>query len=124
MTGKIFFKDLHERAFNAMKNGRKTVEIRANKNIFCENSVNLIEAGDFIGFTKAGTEEKLKCSVERKTFYRTARELLEKEGAEHALSSTNDIEKGIKSIESIGDYKELIIKNGVFAIKIKEVQKI
>jgi hypothetical protein len=41
------------------------------------------------------------------------------EGVEETLSSTNDIEKGIESIESIDGYKTLIKKNGVFAIRIK-----
>ena len=124
MTGKLFLKNLYERPFNAIRDGKKTVEIRANKNVFSGNSINLIEVGDFIIFKKVGTEEKVKCTVERKTLYRTIRELLETEGTEHSLSSTNNIEEGIKSVESISNYKELIVKNGVFAIKIKDVQRI
>ena len=124
MVGKIFLKNLYERPFNAIRDGKKTVEIRANKNIFSGNSVNLIEKGDFIIFKKVGAEDKLKCTVERKTLYKTIRELLGTEGTQHSLSSTNDIEEGIKSIESIDNYKELISKNGVFAIKIKDVKLI
>ena len=119
MAGKIFLKNLYERPFNAIRDEKKTVEIRANKNIFSGNSVNLIEKGDFIIFKKVGAEEKLKCTVERKTLYKTIRELLETEGTQHSLSSTNDIDEGIKPIESIDNYKELISKNGVFAIKIR-----
>ena len=37
----------------------------------------------------------------------------------NTLSNTNDIEEGIISIEAIGDYKDLIAKNGIFAIEIK-----
>ena len=122
MVGKTFLKNLYERPFNAIKSGEKTVEIRANKNIFSGNSVNLIEKGDFIIFKKVGTEEKLKCTVERKTLYKNVRELLETEGPQHSLSSTNDIEEGIRSIESISNYKEFIAKNGVFAIKIKYIK--
>ncbi|MBI4739229.1 ASCH domain-containing protein [Candidatus Woesearchaeota archaeon] len=122
MADKTFLKNLYERPFNAIKGGQKNIEIRANKNIFSGNSVNLIEEGDFIIFKKFNSEERLKCTVERKILYKSVRELLEAEGTEHALSSTNDIEEGIKSVESIGDYKELISKNGVFAIKLKDVR--
>ena len=124
MTGKTFLKNLYERPFNAIKKGQKNIEIRANKNDFSENSINLIEEGDFIIFKKVGSEERLKCTVERKTLYRSVRELLETEGTESTLSSTNNIEEGIKSVESIGNYKELIAKNGVFAIKIKNIHQI
>jgi len=54
--------------------------------------------------------------------YKNVKELLESEGIEHTLSSTNNIEEGIKSVESIDNYKELIAKNGVFAIKLKDVE--
>ncbi|HIG93922.1 MAG: hypothetical protein QT02_C0002G0011 [archaeon GW2011_AR9] len=124
MSNKTFFKNLNERPFNAIVNRQKTIEIRANKNIFSENSINLINEGDFIIFKKMGSDDKLKCTVERKTLYRTVRDLLETEGTQPALSSTNNIEEGIKSIESIGNYKELIAKNGVFAIKLKDVHQI
>jgi len=122
MAGKTFLKNLYERPFNAIKDNQKNVEIRANKNILSGNSVNLIEKGDFIIFKKVDSEEKIKCEVERKTLYKSVRELLESEGTEHSLSSTNNIEEGIKSVESIGNYRELIAKNGVFAIKLKDVE--
>ncbi len=124
MAGKTFLKDLYERPFNAIKKSQKNIEIRANKNIFSGNSINLIGEGDFIIFKKAGSDERLKCTVERKTLYKNVRELLETEGTEHSLTSTKNIEEGIKSIESIGDYKKLIFKNGVFAIKLKDVKVI
>ena len=124
MTDKTFLKKLYEHPFNAIKKGQKNIEIRANKNDFSESSINLIEEGDFIIFKKVGSEERLKCTVERKTLYRSVRELLEAEGTESTLSSTNNIEEGIKSVESIGNYKELIAKNGVFAIKIKDIHQI
>ncbi|MFH1316556.1 MAG: ASCH domain-containing protein [Candidatus Woesearchaeota archaeon] len=124
MAGKTFLKNLYERPFNAIKNGQKNVEIRANKNIFSGNSINLIEKGDFIIFKKVEGEEKIKCTIERKTLYKSVKELLESEGTEHTLSSTDNVEEGIKSVESIGNYKELIAKNGVFAIKLKDVEVI
>jgi hypothetical protein len=44
------------------------------------------------------------------------------EGTEFTLSSTNDIKEGIDSIESINGYKELIEKNGVFAVELIDVR--
>jgi ASC-1-like (ASCH) protein len=124
MAGKTFLKNLYERPFIAIKEAQKNIEIRANKNVFSGNSVNLIEKGDFIIFKKIGSNEKIKCTVEKKPLYKSVRELLESEGTEHTLSSTNNIEEGIKSVESIGDYKELIAKNGVFAIKLKDIEEL
>ncbi|RMF94787.1 MAG: ASCH domain-containing protein [Candidatus Schekmanbacteria bacterium] len=117
-----FFLNLRERPFEAIKNGTKKVEIRANKNKYTRNSANLMKPGDIIVFTKENSKEKLECTIERITLYKTLRELLIKEGTEQTLSSTNDIEEGIKSIESIDNYKEYIKKNGVFAIKLKNVK--
>ena len=122
MAGNTYFKNLKERPFNAILNGKKTVEIRANKNVFSENSVNLFEKGDLIIFKKVGSEDRIRCVIERKTLYRSVRELLDSEGTKNSLSSTNNIEEGIKSVESISNYKELIAKNGVFAIKLKDVE--
>ena len=82
----------------------------------------LLKKNDFIIFKRVGSEEKIKCTVERKILYKSVKELLEAERTEHTLSSTNNIEKGIKLVESIGNYKKLITKNGVFAIKLKDVE--
>ena len=43
IVGKTFLKNLYERQFNAIENGQKNVEIRANENVFFGNLVNLIE---------------------------------------------------------------------------------
>ena len=121
MVCRTFLKILYERPFNAIRDGKKNIEIRANKNNLSENSVNLIKEGDIIIFNKANSKERFQCVVERKTLYSSVRELLEIEGTEKTLSSTNDINEGIKSIESIENYKQLLSKNGVFAIKLKEI---
>lgn len=122
MSTKTFLKKLNSRPFEAIKSGKKTIEIRANKNEFSENSINLMKPGDLIIFTKRETDEKITCRIDSVKLYGSIRELLEREGTKTTLSSTNDIEEGIRSIESIGDYKELIAKNGVFAIKLKLIQ--
>ena len=123
MAIKTFNKNLYKKPFEAIKSGKKTVEIRANKKESSENSVNLMKPGDLIIFTCLDSGERIRCEIERIQLYNSARELLKREGTERTLSSTNDIEEGIKSIESIGNYKELIAKNGVFAIKLKSISK-
>lgn len=122
MESKTFFKNLRERPFDAIKRGTKKIEIRANKKEPDNNSVNLMKSGDIIIFENESNKEKLKCVIERVTLYPTVKELLLKEGTKHTLSSTINIEEGIKSVESIGNYKEIIKNNGVFAIKIKDVK--
>ena len=122
MACKVILKNLHDRPFNAIKQGRKTIEVRANKNELSENSVNTIERGDIIIFTNTQTNETIQCTIERKTLYASVRDLLESEGTANTLSSTRDIEEGIKSIESIENYKELISKNGVFALELRDVK--
>lgn len=124
MIQKTFSLNLRERPFRAIVQGTKKVEIRANKYIFEENSVNLMRAGDRIIFTHEVSLEKVGCVIERISLYKTVRDLLVAEGTEQTLSSTNDIEEGILSIESLPNYKELIEKNGVFAIRLREVRKI
>jgi ASC-1-like (ASCH) protein len=116
----IFYKNLKNRPFEAIKKGVKRVEVRANKNINQQNSENNIKEGDVIVFTNE-LGEKINCIVERITLYKTTRELLEKEGTAQTLSSGKNLEEGVISIESISNYKELIEKNGVFAIKLRYI---
>lgn len=104
---------LNKRAFNAISNGSKTVEIRANK----KGKICRLGCGDEIVFENA-EEGKILCKVERVTLYGSVRDLLESEGTKKTLSSTDDLEKGIKSIHSISDYERVIRRNGVFAVKI------
>ena len=114
MDSNIYYLNLLERPFEAIRRGTKTVEVRANK-----DSVNRMKADDTIIFTKCGTNDKLKCTIVRITLYLTVRDLLVTEGIERTLSSGKDLEDGIKSIESISDYKEQIARNGVLAIVLK-----
>lgn len=119
---KIHNKKLDDRPFRAIVKGMKTVEIRANKNNSGEfNSVNDIKPGDMICFTNTKTAEQFSCIVERITLYDSVRRLLEAEGVEKTLTSTINLEEGIKSIESFPGYKDLIAKNGVFAISLTDI---
>ncbi len=116
-----FYLNLRSRPFKAIKKGLKNVEIRANKKKFYGNSVNLMSPGDIIVFVEENTKEELTCIIEKITLYKDVRDLLVTEGTENVLSSTTNIDEGIKSVESIGNYKEYIRKNGVFAIKLKKL---
>jgi len=49
----------------------------------------------------------------------SVKNLLMTEGLNRTLSSGKNLEDGIRSIESISDYKEQIAKNGVFAIEVQ-----
>lgn len=109
---------LRSRPFNAIKNGTKTIEVRANKKVGCLDYAK-ISVADEIVFINQETGKTVKCIVERVTLYNDVRTLLTKEGVENTLSSGGDLESGIRSIESITDYKKVIAKKGVFAYKIR-----
>ena len=119
---RIIIKKIYEKPFEAIKKGTKTFEIRANKNEFNIDSINLLKLEDIIIFTKINSDELLICTVENILIYKNVRELLESLGVKNTLSSTSNIEDGIKSIESIKNYKQLILKNGLFAIKLKHIK--
>ena len=57
-------------------------------------------------FIKNGTNEELKCTIIRITLYQSVKNLLTLEDITKTLSSDGNLEQGIKSIESISDYKE------------------
>ena len=110
--------NINDRAAKAIKNNTKRVEIRANKNNKHDYG-SLIE-NDIIEFTSKN-EGVFKVRVKEVNHYDSIDELLTLEGTRYTLSSTNDKEEGIKSINSIDGYEEAIKKNGVFAIHIEYI---
>ena len=56
------------------------------------------------------------CQIKQIALYESVKSLLEAEGTRYTLSSTNDINEGIESIQSIPNYKSYIRGNGVFAV--------
>lgn len=118
----IFFLNINNRAFHAINDERKKIEIRANKKGKIDYS--LIDSNDYIVFKNKSSSDNLVCKVVRTKWYASVRTLLESEGTQYSLSSTNSIEEGIVSIESIADYKEIIDKNGVYAIAIKKISEV
>lgn len=106
--------DINNRAFNAIKNRTKRVEIRCTKIGDNHFDYGILKPNDYIIFESNG--EKIKCLVEEINHYKTVEELLILEGTRYTLSSTDDFNEGVKSINSLDGYKEAINKNGVYAM--------
>jgi ASC-1-like (ASCH) protein len=66
---------LHPRPFRAIRDGRKTVEVRADKNPAGPQAIGTLAAGDALVFTNTQTGETLACRVQRVTHYRDVRAL-------------------------------------------------
>ena len=107
--------DLNDRAFYAIKNGTKRIEIRANTG---NNDFSKYEIGDIIIF-KNSENKTINCKIKEINKYDSTEDLLMQEGTKYTLSSTNDYNEGIKSINSFDGYEEAIKKNGVYAIHIE-----
>lgn len=110
--------NINNRAFNAIKEKRKRVEIRVTTDGL---DYKLVKKDDIIKFTSYDNET-LKCRVVKNNWYPTMEELLTIEGCKYTLSSTDDFDEGVKSINSFTGYKEGIKKNGVHAIHIEPIQ--
>ncbi len=112
--------DINNRAFKAIKDKKKRVEIRATKLGENHFDYGVIKPSDIIFFVN-DNNEKIKCIVEEVNWYETIEKLLMLEGTRYTLSSTDDYLEGIQSINSLNGYKEAIKKNGVYAIHIKYI---
>lgn len=113
--------DINNRAFNAIKKRTKRIEIRANKLEDNHFDYGTLKRGDEIEF-ESYNGDTINCIVEDVNHYHTIEELLTLEGTRYTLSSTNDFNEGIKSINKINGYKEAIPINGVYAIHIKYLE--
>lgn len=113
--------DINTRAFKAIKEKRKRVEIRATKvgeNHFDYSS---LKENDIINFTSFDGEI-LRCIIGDVNWYNSIEELLIMEGTRYTLSSTNDFNEGVKSVNSLNGYEEAIKANGVYAIHITSLK--
>lgn len=113
--------NINNRAFNAIKNNLKRIEIRATENGEGHFDFSIIKPNDYINFISYD-KEKIKCRVKEINWYESIEKLLMLEGTRYTLSSTDDYEEGINSINSIDGYKEAIKCNGVFAIHIEYIK--
>ena len=113
----VYKLDINDRAANAIKNGTKRVEIRANK-INSKFDYSNIKKDDIIEFN-SDMVGKFYVKVIENNYYDTIEELLMLEGTRYTTSSTNNYDEAISNIYKLDGYKEAIKKNGVFAIHIK-----
>ena len=109
--------DINNRAFNAIKNKTKRVEIRVTKLGENHFDYSVLKNGDIIKFTSYDGDI-INCIVGDVNHYDSIEELLTLEGTRYTLSSTNDFIEGVKSINSINGYKDAMKVNGVYAIHI------
>jgi len=117
----IYNFDINNRAFNAIKNKTKRVEIRATKLGDNHFNYSVLKNKDVIEF-KSYDGETIKCLVGDVNHYDSIEELLTLEGTRYTLSSTNDFAAGVKSINSLNGYEEAIKVNGVYAIHITPIE--
>lgn len=104
--------NINDRAALAMKNGTKKIEIRAGANY------DKLTYGDIIEFS-SNNLGKFYVKVEGVNHYNSLDELFTLEGTRYTVSSTNDKKEAILNVEKIGDYKNIIKENGVYAVHIK-----
>lgn len=112
--------DINNRAFNAIKNKTKKVEIRVTKLGDNQFDYGILKRGDIIEF-ESYDGDTINCIVGDVNHYNTIEDLLTLEGTRYTLSSTNDFNEGVKSINSINGYEEAMKTNGVYAIHITKV---
>ena len=114
---KKFVFDINDRAFNAIKKETKKVEIRVTK-LDGSFDYSILKQNDLISFVNSN-KEKILCKILKVNWYRTIEELLTVEGTKYTLSSTDDFDEGVKSINSFEGYTSGIKANGVYAIHIE-----
>ncbi len=114
---KTYNLELNDRAFNTIKNGTKKIEIRVTK-LDGSFDYSIIKENDLIRF-KNSNNKLIKCRVVRVNWYSTIEELLTVEGTKYTLSSTDDFNEGVKSINSFDGYEDGIKVNGVYAIHLE-----
>lgn len=107
--------NINDRAALAIKNGTKRVEIRANTNNKDFSKLKINEIMEFNSDALGIFYVKIK----EVNHYDSIEELLTLEGTKYTLSSTDDFDKGVKSINSLNGYKEKIEKSGIYAIHIE-----
>lgn len=112
--------NLNDRAFNAIINRTKRIELRASSD---EKNYNEYEANDKIIFKNSKNEEIL-CEIKENNHYDTLEELLMLEGTRYTTSSTNSYDEAITNILKLSEYKERINKNGINAIHIQYLYQI
>ena len=107
--------NLNDRAFEAIINKTKRVEIRANTG---NHNFDNVKNGDLIEFTNS-SNRKIVCKVLEINHYNSAEDLMSLEGTRYTTSSTNDYQEAVDRIYSLNGYRDEIKKSGVYAIHIE-----
>lgn len=112
--------NLNNRAFQAIIDGTKRIEIRTNTE---SHNYDELKKNDMIEFTNT-ENRKIMCRVVDIAHYKSAEELLMLEGTKYTTSSTNDYQEAVHNIYNLNGYREKIKKHGVFAIHLEYLYKI
>ena len=107
--------NLNERAFKAIINKTKRIEIRT---ITGNTDYSKMIKDDIIVF-KNENDEKIVCKILEINHYKTVEKLIMLEGTRYTTSSTNEYEEAVNNINKLNGYKEAIKKYGVYAIHIE-----
>lgn len=111
--------DLNDRPFEAIKAGTKKIEGRTPTS-WDKTPYDKLQNGDVIYFINNVTNEEMDVDILFIHHYPNTKTMLEAEGVENVLSSElKTIEHGIESYNSHTEYKEVIKKNGIYAIGVK-----
>jgi len=106
--------NLNDRAFKAIINRTKRVEIRAYTG---NTDYSKMVSGDLITFEN-DKHEKIVCKILEINHYTNIEELLMLEGTRYTTSSTNDFKEAVDNINKLNGYREAIKNHGVYAIHI------
>lgn len=115
----IYNLNLNNRAFNAIINKTKRIEIRTYTG---NTDYSKMLPNDKIIFQN-DNKSKIVCLITEINYYKSIEELLTLEGTKYTTSSTNDYKEAINNIYKLNGYEEAIKKYGVYAIHIEYLYK-
>ena len=120
----LYTSDVNRRAFQALLDGSKRVEIRT-----CIPSdpldYSLLQVGDLLRLSEwpPPSSREIQGIIDGVRHYSSAYTLFENEGITRTCSSNpTSINEAVDRIHALTDYKQAIIQHGLFAIELKEVE--
>lgn len=110
---------LNPRAFKAILAGTKKTEVRVSTDMepFDYGS---LKPGDVLCFENTETDEKLTAVIISAKHYKDAETLLANEDIRTTMSSTDDPVIGAERLRSFPGYREGMIRNGVWALHLRD----
>ncbi|MBQ8994807.1 MAG: hypothetical protein IJ091_03230 [Oscillospiraceae bacterium] len=110
---------LNPRAFRAILAGTKTTEVRVSTEEEPFRYEDIL-SGDVLCFENTETGEQLSAVVCSTHHYPDSETLLQHEDITITMSSTNDPVIGAERLRSFPGYREGMLKNGVWAIRLRD----